>query len=467
MFNCKFYRLGLTAHLVISLSSAALPIAAFAQDKTIDAAAIETKGANDVVAEGQDSSSTAGDGASGTNSPEPISNPAAVEPSATTTGGANHNKSSFGKVLKTNIIETFELDPRLQKTLTEGDPLLRPIKLEQNYYSMGFNPTIDWDRTNGPPWVTSYNTRAMALYAVGPITKHLSGWFQMLPQSTVNGFFPKWEIFQGQANYGNDKIFFDVRGGQSFGWQNSGFGGADRVITQTSPGVYTPINGFDPTSVTKMVSLEATGLNWTTGKVFGFWQPAAGTSSDPNITFSRGEGVGLVLEKLIGKTGISGIQTNLTMGRTGAVNGNMNALGNPIGFQQSPYIWWTSWINKSFQDKQGYVRLNPSFGLNVFHQRRFLDDPSAPENRSTAYGYTFDLVAIPVRSYWTTILRYDQYRGSNLIHNNTTYTFTVGQAIDFHTPDKGRIRVTLDYQFVGQAGVPPSHRFILGFWPIW
>jgi hypothetical protein len=258
------------------------------------------------------------------------------------------------------------------------------------------------------------------------------------------------------------------QGGQGFNFQNSGWGGADRTITQTFPGVYTPFNGFDPTSPTKNISLSASGLNWTTGKVFGYWQPGASTSNDPNITYNRGYGVGLTLEKLIGQTGISGIQSNLTMGNTPANNGNTNAYtGNVIGNQNARYVNWTTWINKSFQDKQGYVRLNPSFGLNVFHQHSYLDNASVPESKSNGYGYTFDLVAIPVRSYWTTVLRFDQYKPTRLASNNTTYTFSVGQALDLHLPKKGRLRVTFDYQIIGQHTAVPAHRLILGLWPIW
>jgi hypothetical protein len=173
------------------------------------------------------------------------------------------------------------------------------------------------------------------------------------------------------------------------------------------------------------------------------------------------------VEKLLGKTGISAIQSNLTIGNTPVFNSRANAAGNAIGTQSSPFIWWTSWINRSFQDKQGYVRLNPSFGLTVFNVRRYLDDATLPQASSTGYGYTFDLVAIPVRSYWTTVLRFDNFRSNDLTNHNTTYTFTVGQAFDLHTPNKGRIRLTFDYQFVGQRGTFPSHRIILGFWPIW
>jgi len=450
------------------------------------AVASEEQSANNLVADGSSSTSTAGDADASTKLREPLSStttvakdedagtsnsPTAPDTATAPAAAAPAGKmSSFGRILKSNIIQTFELDPRLKKDLTQGDPLLRPIKLMQDNFSAGYNPAITWSRDAGPPWQTSYNTRAMALYLVGPVTQHLSGWFQMLPQETTYGFFPKFEMFQGMANYGTDKTFFQLRGGQGFNWQNSGWGGADRTITQTFPGVYTPLNGFDPTASSKMISGEFTGLNWTTGKVFGYWQPAAGdTTSDPNVAYaSRGEGVGVSFEKLIGKTGISGIQSNLTMGNTRLFNGNTDASGNVIGSEASPFVRWTSWINKSFQDKKGYVRLNPSFGLTVLKQRRYEDDPTVAQNtRSNGYGYTFDLVTIPVRSYWTVILRYDQFRATNLAHDNTTYTFTVGQALDFHLRDKARLRVTLDYQLIGQHLSAPSHQIILGFWPIW
>jgi len=375
-------------------------------------------------------------------------------------------KKTFADVLKANVQQTFELDPRLKKDLTEDNYALRPIKLLQDYYTTGYNPAITWTRQSGQ-WTTDYSKTNLSLYLVGPVTKHLSGWFQALPLQNTHGFFSHWELFQGMANYGTDKTFVQIRGGQSFNWQNQGFGGADRTITQTSPGVYTAFNGFDPTAVSKTVSADFTSLNWTTGKIFGYWQPGASTSSDSNIAYNRGYGTGLAFEKLFGKTGISGIQSNLTMGNSPVSNGNTNPLGNVIGNQRSPFIWWTSWINRSFQDKQGYVRANPSFGLTVFHVRRFLDDPSIPESPSTGYGYTFDLMTIPVRSYWTSILRFDQFQSTNLSQNTTQYTFTIGQALDLHTPNKGRIRFTFDYQLVGQKGNTPSHRLILGFWPIW
>ena len=219
--------------------------------------------------------------------------------------------------------------------------------------------------------------------------------------------------------------------------------------------------------------MDLTGLHWTSARVFGYWQPAASTSSDPNIFYDRGHGVGISMEKLLGNSGISGVQTNLTIGNTPAYNYNLPAQPpSPSVFpiptkQESPFVSWTSWINKSFQDKQGYVRANPSFGLTCFSVKRYLDDPTLPESGSTGYGYTFDLMTIPVRSYWTSILRYDQYRATDLAHLNTTYTFTVGQALDLHLPNSGRIRISFDYQLVGQRETTPTHRFILGFWPIW
>jgi hypothetical protein len=406
-----------------------------------------------------------------TNSPSssPSDGQDAAKPAAaTSSAGSGSKKSSMGQLLKSNVVQTFQLDPRLKSDLMQGNDLFRPIHLLEDYVAVGYNPVIQWQRTGGAPWQTSYQKTNMAVYMVGPLTKHLSMWIQPLPLVNTPGFFSHSELFQGLLNYGTDKTLVQLQGGQGFNFENSGWGGADRAITQTFPGVYTPFNGFDPTSVTKTISLSATALNWTTGKVFGYWQPGAQTSSDPNITYNRGYGMGLTFEKLIGKTGISGIQSNLTMGNNPAYNANTNAnTGNIIGGQNAHFVNWTSWINKSFQDKQGYVRLNPSFGFNVFHQRSYLDNASVPELPSTGYGYTFDLLAIPVRSYWTTVIRYDQYKPTRLASNNTTYTFSIGQALDFHLPKKARLRVTLDYQLIGQHTAVPSHAIYLGFWPIW
>ena len=191
---------------------------------------------------------------------------------------ANTSKNSqrFAEVLKANIKETFELDPRLEKELTQGDELLRPIKFIENNFSAGYNPSITWTRQSGA-WTTDYTTRALSLYLVGPVTKHLSGWFQMTPLVLrPRSFFQDFELFQGLANYGTEKTLVQFRGGQCFNWQNQGWGGADRTITQTSPGVYTAFNGFDPTAPAKTVSLDVTGANWTSGRVFGYWQPAGG-----------------------------------------------------------------------------------------------------------------------------------------------------------------------------------------------
>jgi hypothetical protein len=393
-------------------------------------------------------------------------NPASLAP-ATDSANAGSKASRFGKVLKANIIQTFELDPRLKKDITEGNPALRPIKLLQDYVAVGYNPVFEWDKAGTPGWINSYGKTNMSVYVVGPITKHLSLWFQPLPLVNSHGIFQHTEITQGLANYGTDKTFVQFQAGQGFNFENAGFGGADRTITQTFPGVYTPFNGFDPTNTTKTVSLSATSYNWTTGKIFGYWQPGAGTSLDPNIAYLRGHGVGLTVEKLIGKTGISGIQSNLTMGNSPFFNANTGSNSLLIGKMPSRYVTWTSWINKSFQDKKGNVRLNPSFGLNVTHLQHQIDDPTLPQTDTTQYGYTFDLVAIPVLSYWTTVLRYDQYQPNRLAQNNSTYTFSVGQALDLHLPNKAKLRVTFDYQLVGQHTQGPSHRLILGLWPIW
>lgn len=43
-------------------------------------------------------------------------------------------------LLKSNVVQTFELDPRLQKDLTEGDPLLRPDHADAGLLRYGLQP---------------------------------------------------------------------------------------------------------------------------------------------------------------------------------------------------------------------------------------------------------------------------------------------------------------------------------------
>jgi len=186
----------------------------------------------------------------------------------------------------------------------------------QDYVAVGYNPFIEWDKAGTPGWLASYSKTNMSVYVVGPITKHFSTWIQPLPLVNSHGFFQHTEICQALINYGTEKTLVQFQGGQGFNFENSGWGGADRTITQTFPGVYTPFNGFDPTAPTKTVSLSASAFNWTTGRIFGYWQQGASTSSDPNIAYNRGHGVGMTVEKLIGQTGISGIQSNLTLGNS-------------------------------------------------------------------------------------------------------------------------------------------------------
>ena len=396
--------------------------------------------------------------------------PTTTQDSAGTTAQQNASPSTMkrlGTLLKANIKETFELDPRLKKDLTQGDPRLRPITLMQDYFAIGWNPSYSWDQQSGTTTTFTHSQRTMSLYIMpGAYTKHLSGWFQMLPLTLhPKGFLaPEWELFQGLANYGTNKNTIQIRGGQTFNWQNQGWGGADRTVTQTSPGVYTAFNGWDPTAVSKAISLDLTGAHWTSARVFGYWQQAAGTSSDGNIFFhNHGSGVGIATEKLFGETGISGVQSVLTMGNSPLFNANIPAT------QHSSFISWIGWANKSFQDRRGYVRVNPSVGVTVFGVRRFVDDPTLPESRSRGVGVTVDLLTIPVVSYWATILRYDMLKPTNLIGNrdNITHTFTIGQAVDFHGPNQSRLRVTFDYQLIGQVTTKPINRFIVGIWPIW
>ena len=379
--------------------------------------------------------------------------------------------------LKANAIETFQWDPRGVEDYRQG-PIMGPIKLMQDNFAIGYSPYINWTRA-GRPNDTDYNyQQQLALYLAGPITKHISTWLQAMPTSVPQtGWMGYWDEAQLTANYGSVDKFIQIRGGQCYNWMQSGFSGADRAITSTAPFVYNPVGGFNPGGLSKSIDINGT-IGGTkaplSGRVTGWWMPPTSTSSDSNIIYGRSYGMNFVLEKMFGKAGISGFQSNLTVGNTPAFNWTptgyaMNGMATSVvGAQQSPFVWWTSWLNKSFLDKEGYVRTDASFGLNVYHLHRNLDNSGTlPESHFTGYGYTMQLLSIPIKSYWTSILRYDQYRMSTPTFNDTQYAFTLAQALDFHLPNKCRLRVSVDLQRVLQTGYLPSNRIFLNFWPIW
>jgi hypothetical protein len=383
------------------------------------------------------------------------------------------------------------------------DPkLLAPIRLVENYVSTSYIPSVAWTRS-GEGNSREWDLRDYIVYIAGPVGRHASFWVEPHPLNEPGGFFTKFEMFQGSLFAGNSRRFAVLRGGQIFNFENSGFAGNDRVITQTAPLIFDEINGFSTGETSKGMSAEITLPRLTTGKVGFFFSDAAGTefeleqeegaaqplppppepeaapvgegeegeeqakAEEPKeetaampqvkrINFRRPRGIVLTAEKVLGKKGLSGIQTQYIIGYTPiTVNGGQS----PDRFQR-----WSFFANKTFLDKKNFERANVIHGSSLLRDGRFIDADSS--KKSWGYGQFIELDAFLIPSYLTAIARYDQLRPTNLINSNTQFGFTTGLALDIHGPRRSRGRITFDYQIIGQQGLQPTHRFILAFRPI-
>lgn len=404
--------------------------------------------------------------------------------------------------------------------------LLAPIRLVENYVSTAYVPSVTWMRSpegNSREW----ELRDYHVYIAGPAGRHLSFWVEALPLSKSSGFFNKFEMFQGNLFAGNSKRFGLLRGGQYFPLENAGFAGADRVITQTQPLMFQETNEFSPSEVGKGLSAEVTLPRLTTGKFFFFYGEKPPTEFEENeaateaaeeaaeeakeaaeeakeaakeaaeaaeageedaaakaaaaavasakaqeaqnaalaaaavpkiksIKFQRPRVLGFTVEKVFGREGLSGIQSQYITGYTPVT---IDGAKNPIRFQQ-----WYLFGNKTFLDKKKFERANVIYGFSVRRDGRFID--SETDKKSWGYGQFIELDAFLVPSYLTALVRYDQFRPTDRIKNNTQFGLTLGLALDLHGPRRSRGRMTFDYQIIGQEQGRPTQRFILAWRPI-
>ncbi|MBX9719797.1 MAG: hypothetical protein K2X81_00240 [Candidatus Obscuribacterales bacterium] len=377
--------------------------------------------------------------------------------------------------------------------------LLAPIRLVENYVSTSYIPSVTWTRS-GEGNSREWDLRDYIVYVAGPAGRHLSFWVEPHPLNKPGGFFTKFEMLQGSLYAGNSRRFGLLRGGQIFALENAGFAGADRVITQTQPLMFEETNGFSPSETSKGLSAEVTLPRLTTGKVFFSYYDAAGTEFEleeeapeanppppvapphvgeeeeaeetaeaeeakeetpeppavKRINFRRPRTIGFTVEKVFGREGLSGIQSQYVIGYTPVT---INGAKSPVRFQQ-----WYLFGNKTFLDKKKFERANLIYGLSVRRDGRFID--SDTDKKSWGYGQFIELDAFLVPSYLTAIARYDQFRPTDRIKNNTQFGFTVGLALDLHGPRRSRGRMTFDYQIIGQEQGRPTQRFILAWRPI-
>ncbi len=413
--------------------------------------------------------------------------------------------------------------------------LLAPIKLVENYVSTSYLPSVTWMRDaegNSREW----DLRDYIIYVAGPAGRHLSFWIEPHPLNKPGGFFTKFEMLQGSLFAGNSKRFGLLRGGQIFALENAGFAGADRVITQTQPLMFAETNGVSPSETIKGLSAELTLPRLLTGKVFwgyaekprteieedeegaGAAEEAAEAAEEaveeakkaleeaeeaglgvegaaaaleaaeakaaalekaaaaPHLKtfkFQQPRYIGFTIEKVFGKSGLSGIQSQYITGnmpvaitRTSflPVNDGLTPIStlpikNPVRFQQ-----WYLLGNKTFLDKKNFERANFIYGFGLRRDSWFIDSETGM--KSWGYGQFAELDAFLVPSYLTAIVRYDQFRPTNRIKDNTQFGVTVGLAFDLHGPRRSRGRITFDYQLIAREEGRPIQRFILAWRPI-
>jgi len=260
-----------------------------------------------------------------------------------------------------------------------------------------------------------------------------------LPAVEGEGFIKHFEMIQGSFNYAKAKniYFLQVRYGQMFNFLNAGFAGADRTIGETIPLVFEPANSFNPGELGRGVSIEYTTKGLATFKAFGVYQTPPdelevppSEEEAPEAQWSRT--YGFAVEKVIGKTGLSGVQFQYAGGYTPIVLSDQYLPA--LRFQR--YFFFA---NKTFQDKRNVERLNLITGVAVLRDNRIL----AVEQPQSSHGYGYFLEAnwIPVRRLGL-VARFDQLRPTTLLSNNTLRAETGSITYDFTK----YTRVIFEYQ---------------------
>lgn len=376
--------------------------------------------------------------------------------------------------------------PALAPKGITSDDLLTPIRIFRNYVSNGYQPSIEWDRTAGVN-TTIRSATGYSFYIAGPIGtgemgRHFSTWIQGAPIGAPdNGFWNKFVNTDLRTNWGDSQQFVMLRGGiQADLFEGGGLGLADRTASNTTPYIWNAINGYNPTQTSRGLSLEYTMPGWTTAKTFMFYNQPSVDSGDPTIQYQTARGVGCIFEKLLDKTTTSSLQLQSVFGYTPTVVSNANfnpalqaTASNPID-QSTPVRFqrWNFMGNKAFNDSAGHERVNAMFGLMIDHERNFIGLNGNNQTPTVGYGYTFELLTIPIVRHLAALCRYNQFRSNNHETDNTLYAYTVGLVLDIAGPPhpdhfyRWHGKMTFDYQITGQHAAAPTHQFILGWWTV-
>jgi len=297
----------------------------------------------------------------------------------------------------------------------------------QDYFGVAYLPAVEMERSPDESSNT-FVSRELNVYLAGTAGPNFSFFVQPLPAVEGEGFIKHFEMIQGSFNYARAKniYFLQVRYGQMFNFLNAGFAGTDRTIGETIPLIFEPANSFNPAELGRGVSFEYTTKGLATFKAFGVYQTPPdelevppSEEEAPEAQWSRT--YGFAVNKVIGKTGLSGVQFQYAGGYTPIVLSDQYLPA--LRFQR--YFFFA---NKTFQDKRNVERLNLIAGVAVLRDNRIL----AVEQPQSSHGYGYFLEAnwIPVR-HLGLVARFDQLRPTTLLSNNTLRAETATIVYDF------------------------------------
>lgn len=352
-----------------------------------------------------------------------------------------------------------------------------------DYVAVSYALQIEWENEGG---VTErkFEKRELIVFAAGPVGRNFSFFVQPLPLSEEKGFMGKFEMMQGLVNSGGTRNFVQARFGQIFNLRGAGFGGTDRGLTETLPFIFQAVNGFSPAGLGRGASFEYTAGRTTTFKGFVVSNEAAEPEEEEKEEggedeagalsaarsqlvaragaarplnneeefepeLKRSNAYGLVLEQVLGRQGLSGVQFQFAAGYTPLALGGVRQPS--LRFRRYSFF-----ANKTFQDGKNFERVNAIFGLSLLRDSRFLGFEEERESRG--YGYFVEVAAIPVVNRLSLFGRYDRLRPTTLVAGNTLRGGTFGAVFD---PHPRYARVLFEYQRLG--GVRAANNYRLGF----
>ena len=294
-----------------------------------------------------------------------------------------------------------------------------------DYLAVLYGPNIEIEREDGAT-KRKTDARGLVFFAAGPVGRNFSFFVQPIPLSTEKGILGKFEMAQGLLNFGGNKNFVQLRGGQLYNLRNTGFGGTDRGLSDSLPFIFQPVNGFNPSSTGRGGSVEVVLNRTSSFKLFGISNSAVESEAEGTV-FDRSKTYGFIYEKVLGKKSLSGVSFEFAGGRTPySLDG--------VRQESLHFERYSFFANKSFLDKHNFERVNTMFGFSLIRDNRFLGLAETVNNEVTpgsrGYGYFIETSVVPVPKHLAVFARYDQLRPTNLALKNTLFGATGGIIFD-------------------------------------